>query len=102
MSMLHIVNKSPFERNALASCLSHASKGDAVLLIEDAVLGAVAGSQVAHLLLSALATQAIYVLSEDLAARGMEPNRLVKGLQVVDYSGFVDLTVQHDKNQSWL
>ena len=102
MSMLHIVNKSPFERNALASCLSHTSEGDAVLLIEDAVIGAVVGSQSATLLTSALTTKAVYVLGEDLTARGIEPSRLVQGLQVVDYSGFVDLTVQHDKNQSWL
>ena len=102
MSMLHIVNKSPFERNALESCLGHASEGDAVLLIEDAVIGAVAGAKSATLLMSALSTKAIYVLGEDLAARGIETSRLAQGLQVVDYSGFVDLTVQHDKTQSWL
>ena len=40
MSSLHIVNKSPFERNALDSCLRLAAKGSAVLLFEDGVIGA--------------------------------------------------------------
>ena len=44
MSMLHIVNKSPFERVAFESCLAHANAGDSILMIEDAVVGAVDGS----------------------------------------------------------
>lgn len=42
--MLHIVNKSPFERNTLESCLRLATKGSAVLLTEDAVYAATTGS----------------------------------------------------------
>mgnify|MGYP006338864739 FL=1 len=102
MAMLHIVNKSPFERNTLASCLDHALEGDAVLLIEDAVIGAVAGAKSATMITSALAGKTVYVLGEDLAARGVEQGRLVEGVQVVDYAGFVDLTVEHAKTQSWL
>lgn len=41
--LLHTVNKSPFERNALESCLQHAKKGSSVLLIEDGVYGAIKG-----------------------------------------------------------
>ena len=40
MSILHLVNKSPFERNNLDSCLRLAAKGSAVLLFEDGVIGA--------------------------------------------------------------
>ena len=42
--MLHTVNKSPFERDALGSCLRHAKKGSEVLLIEDGVYGAIKGT----------------------------------------------------------
>ena len=35
MSELHTVNKSPFEKSSLESCLSHVAEGSAVLLIED-------------------------------------------------------------------
>ena len=41
--MLHTVNKSPFERNALESCLRLAASGASVLLIEDGVVAALAG-----------------------------------------------------------
>lgn len=102
MAMLHIVNKSPFERNALSSCLGHALEGDSVLLIEDAVVGAIAGSAFADQLVAAMADKAIYVLGEDLAARGMQKNRVVEGIQIVDYAGFVDLTTDNEKTQSWL
>ncbi|MEZ5479809.1 MAG: sulfurtransferase complex subunit TusB [Thiolinea sp.] len=102
MSMLHIVNKSPFERNALASCLGHALEGDAVLLIEDAVVGAIDGSSFAGSIKTALADKSVYVLGADLAARGMKQDRVIEGIQVVDYAGFVDLTADHDKTQSWL
>lgn len=102
MAMLHIVNKSPFERNALASCLGHALEGDSVLLIEDAAVGAISGSAFAGQLTAALADKSVYVLGADLVARGMQENRVVEGIQVVDYAGFVDLTVDNEKTQSWL
>lgn len=102
MSMLHIVNKSPFERNALASCLGHALAGDAILLIEDAVVGSINGSVFADQLTSAMVDKKVYVLGADLAARGMQEGRVVEGIQVVDYAGFVDLTADNEKTQSWL
>jgi tRNA 2-thiouridine synthesizing protein B len=41
--MLHIVNKSPLERNSLDTCLAVAQSG-AILLIEDAVYAATTGN----------------------------------------------------------
>ena len=43
-TMLHIVNKSPLERNSLDSCLRIAAPGGAVLLIEDGVYAATRGN----------------------------------------------------------
>ncbi len=101
MSMLHIVNKSPFERVAFDSCLAHASAGDAILMIEDAVVGAVDGSSFAGKVKAAMADKSVYVLGEDLAARGLE-GKAMEGVTVVDYAGFVDLTANNDRTQSWL
>jgi len=39
-TLLHLVNKSPFERNALDSCLRLAAPGSSILLIEDRVYAA--------------------------------------------------------------
>jgi len=102
MSMLHIVNKSPFERNAMDSCLKHAKSGDAILMIEDAAVGAVDGSTIAGDIKAALADKTVYVLGGDLAARGMSEDRIIDGIKVVDYAGFVDLTVENEKTQSWV
>ena len=102
MTMLHTVNKSPFERNSLQSCLRLAAKGSAVLLIEDAVVGAVKGSSFAAALTGALANVSVSVLGPDLAARGIGEDKLIDGVQVVDYAGFVDLTAENDVVQSWL
>ncbi len=101
MAMLHIVNKSPFERVAFDSCLAHASAGDAILMIEDAVVGAVDGSSFAGKVKAAMADKSVYVLGADLAARGLE-GKAMEGVTVVDYAGFVDLTADNDRTQSWL
>jgi tRNA 2-thiouridine synthesizing protein B len=51
--MLHTVNKSPFERNTLEACLKRAVPGTAILLIEDAVYAALAGTGLSDALTSA-------------------------------------------------
>jgi len=99
--MLHIVNKSPYERSALASCLAHARDGSAVLLIEDAVYAATRGNGVEGMLREAMKRLRVYVLGPDLEARAVAA-RVLEGVQVVDYGGFVDLVTEHRTNQSWL
>lgn len=102
MSMLHTVNRSPFERNSLTTCLDHLSDGASVLLYEDGVYGALTGTTVADALKGAMSNAAVYVLGPDLKARGLDEGRLIDGVKVVDYSGFVDLSAEADKVQSWL
>lgn len=103
MSTLHTVNKSPFERGSLASALAHALPGDAVLLIEDAVVGARASaSKIAAMIEAAMPACSLYVLGPDLSARGIPVTDVVGGMTVVDYAGFVDLVTGHDKTQAWL
>lgn len=99
--MLHIVNKSPTERNALSSCLRLATKGSAVLLIEDAVYAATTGTAAAAELQAAMADLKVYVLAPDLNARGVA-DRVLEGVNLVDYGGFVDLVAEHNTCQSWL
>ena len=99
--LLHTVNKSPFERNALESCLTHAQKGSAVLLIEDAVYGAVKGTAFSKRVEDALKSVTVYALTPDVETRGVQ-GRLIDGVKLVDYGGFVDLVTQHQAVQSWL
>ena len=99
--MLHIVNKSATERGSLESCLAMATKGSAVLLIEDAVYAVTKGGTAAAKIQAAIADLKIYALGPDLAARGMS-GRVLDGVNVVDYGGFVDLGTEHNSCQSWL
>lgn len=84
----------------MASCLVHANAGDAVLLIEDGVYGAIAGTAAASDIAKSDAD--VYVLSGDLAARGIAGDKLAEGVKIVGYDGFVDLAVEHSAVNSWL
>jgi tRNA 2-thiouridine synthesizing protein B len=102
MAMLHTVNKSPFESGTLESCLRLAQPGSAVLLIEDGVYAALAGTRAAEQVRAAMGRLKFYALGPDLKARGMEPERLIEGIGIVDYGGFVDLAAEHRAVQAWL
>ena len=99
--MLHTVNKSPFEHSALDSCLRYARQGASVLLIEDGVYAAARDTAVAHKMQEALKRVQVYALKPDVEARGMQ-NRVMDGVRLVDYGGFVDLVVEHNAVQAWL
>ncbi len=101
-TMLHTVNKSPFERNTLESCLRLAARGSGILLIEDGVYGALAGTSASDALAARGDDFKLYVLGPDIAARGLGKKPLIDGIEVVDYSGFVDLVMTHDAINAWL
>ncbi|WP_058553435.1 sulfurtransferase complex subunit TusB [Thiohalocapsa sp. ML1] len=102
MSTLHTVNKSPFEKPSLDVCLAHATAGAGVLLIEDGVYAATKGTAVEDRVKQALDSVKLFVLGPDLLARGFTEDRVIDGINVVDYAGFVDLAAEHDKVQAWL
>lgn len=99
--MLHTVNKSPFTNNTLDSCLDCVGDGAAVLLIEDGVYGALKGSKVADKVKAAMGKVTIYALSADVKARGVA-DKMIDGIKMVDYAGFVELAAENDKVNSWL
>ena len=102
MSQLHTVNKSPLDRNALESAVNHATKGSAVLLIEDGIYGAMKGTAKSALVTDVIGDVSFYVMGPDLKARGIDESKVIDGIKVVDYKGFVDLVAEHDATQSWL
>jgi len=102
MSVLHIVNKSPFDRNSLDTCLRLARAGSAILLIEDGVYALRANTSAAASLQQAMADHAIFALEADMQARGLPADTTIDGVELVDYDGFVRLATEYDKLQSWL
>ena len=100
MTLLHTVNKSPFESNSFDICLGYAKEGSTVLLIEDGVYAATTGTSAAEKIKNASGVT-FAVLGPDLKARGLE-GKLADGIKVVDYEGFVNLAAESDSVQSWL
>ncbi len=100
--MLHIVNKSPFDRNSLQSCLRLAQPNDAILMYEDGIYAAFKGTVIENDIQTTLSKCKMYVLKPDFEARGMNEGNVIPGIQSVSYSEFVDLTVQYSPVQAWL
>jgi len=99
--MLHIVNKSPLERNSLQACLRIAAAGGSLLLIEDGVYAAIRGTAAEAMVRDALGRLKVYALLPDLEARAVA-DRVIDGVTTVDYAGFVDLVAENPACQSWL
>lgn len=102
MGTLNIVNKSPFEKRTLEQCLRRIGEGDSVLFIEDATISALSDTAFSDQLLEAAKQSKLYVLQPDLQARGFADKSLLDPVTPVDYAGFVDLVVSHDRVHSWL
>ncbi len=87
----------------LARSLGAREPGKVLLLIEDGVYGALKGGSTGEAIAAGLKGQLkLYVLGPDLAARGIPAARLIDGVTVVDYAGFVDLVTSHKVTQAWL
>ena len=98
MAMLHLVNKSPYDTGNLETATAYMQGDDSLLLIEDAIYAAIKAGKASAM----LAGKNVSVLGPDLAARGIAEDKLVEGINIVDYAGFVDLVEANDKVQSWL
>jgi tRNA 2-thiouridine synthesizing protein B len=92
--MLYTVNKSPLGTNSLSSVLRIAPEGAPILLYEDGVYAATANAASTEMVQEGLAKHPVYALEADLEARGL--GRLIDGIQVIDYDGFVELVEEHD------
>lgn len=102
--MLHTVNKSPLSHGTLGACLKVLGADDALLLIEDGVYGSINVPENQSTLKAGLAhleQGKIFALKEDIQARGIE-SRLIKGIVLVDYKGFVELVVKYQSSMAWL
>ncbi|ALS98395.1 sulfurtransferase complex subunit TusB [Lacimicrobium alkaliphilum] len=90
--ILHILTQSP-ATDAFSQCLSAIEKSDGVLLIQNAVY-AQRGKDLAN-----TGIKNIYALREDRQARGLDG--ACEGIEVIDYAGFVALTLKYDKTVTW-
>ena len=97
MSTLHVLSHSPFGDNRLASCLRLLGKQDALLLCGDATYALQPGTAMFEAL--QVSGLKLFVLAEDLQARGLH---VTDWAQAIDYPAFVELSIHHDKVNTWL
>jgi tRNA 2-thiouridine synthesizing protein B len=95
--VLHLVFQSPIE----TAVLERIDSGDVVVFLENAVLRVLQNSVISDTLTRQADRNRLCVLSDDIAIRGISPNELIEGLEVIDYAGLVELTVNNPVIQSW-
>jgi tRNA 2-thiouridine synthesizing protein B len=100
--VLHLINHSPWEQDSLQTCLRLAGTGSAILLYENGVYAALRNTSISECVTESRKTLRWYVLEPDLSARGIEAERLIDGIELIDYHGFVNLVTEHQPVQSWL
>ena len=92
MSTLHIVSNYQITDSRLASCLRICGVEDAILLCGDGAYGL-------HSPILQTKGVKVFVLAEDMQARNMP---LPDWADSVDYPGFVQLSIDYDKVNTWL
>ncbi|RVD76408.1 sulfurtransferase complex subunit TusB [Pseudomonas koreensis] len=97
MSTLHVLSHSPFGDERLTSCLRVIGAADALLLSGDAVYALQPGTPPFTALHSRQLK--LFVLAEDAQARAVQLPDWAEG---IDYPAFVELSIHHDKVNSWL
>ena len=95
--MLHLISQSPIE----AAVLDRIETGDSIVFLENAVLRLLQQGDLKETLDRLKSHCRLYVLSDELAVRGIRADELINGIEVIDYTGFVDLTVVHELIQTW-
>ena len=95
--MLHTLSHSPWHCD-IESLLRMVREGDALLLIQDGVLAAVEGSRFVDLLNNAPIS--VSALKDDIEARGLT-GQISASIDVVSYTDFVNLAIQHTGQLNW-
>jgi tRNA 2-thiouridine synthesizing protein B len=95
--VLHLVFQSPIE----TAILERIDSGDVVVFLENSVLRILQNGMLSDRLAQQLKISRLCVLSDDIAVRGIVADELVKGIEVIDYVEFVELTVKNPVIQSW-
>jgi tRNA 2-thiouridine synthesizing protein B len=95
--MLHLIFQSPID----SAILERIDSGDDVVFLENSVLRILKEGSLCAILTQLLKQNRLCVLLDDIEIRGIVADELVKGIEVIDYSELVGLTVKNPVIQSW-
>lgn len=95
--MLHLIFQAPID----SAVLERIAAGDDVVFLDSAVLGLLKKGRLADTLRDLSLRNPLFVVEEDIAARGISAAELAEGLIAIDYAQLVGLTVKNTVIQSW-
>ncbi|ABE55090.1 DsrH like protein [Shewanella denitrificans OS217] len=97
--ILHLIQTSASQDNALSTCLCLIQPSDSILLMGDAVNCLLMPTWQAQ-----LKGMALFALEDDVTARGLSslmPTENLPQLQLLNYDEFVAQTLSHQKVITW-
>ena len=95
--MLHLIFQSPID----IAILERIDSEDDVVFLENSVLRILQKGGLSGTLTQLLNRNRLCVLVDDIEVRGIVADELVNGIEVIDYSELVRLTVKNPVIQSW-
>ena len=95
--MLHLIFQSPIQ----TAVLERIASGDDVVFLESSVLRLLEKGSMKSILAPLLKHTKLYVLKEDVDARGIQASELIVGIAMIDYKYLVELTVKNPHIQTW-
>jgi tRNA 2-thiouridine synthesizing protein B len=95
--MLHLIFQSPID----IAILERIDSGDDVVFLENSVLRILQKGSLSETLMRLLEQNRLCVLADDIGVRGIAADELVNGIEIIDYSELVRLTVKNPVIQSW-
>ena len=95
--MLHLIFQSPID----IAILERIDSGDDAVFLENSVLRILQKGSLSDTLTQLLKQNRLCVLADDIEVRGIVADELVNGIEVIDYSELVRLTVKIPVIQSW-
>ena len=100
-AVLHLVVASPLRSNTLAEVLALCRPQDAVVFMQDAAPAAVAAVVLPRDMALRLSRVRAFVVTADLAARGLADAHLREGVRAIGYAALVDLAASYPVSQTW-
>ena len=95
--MLHLIFQAQLDH----ATLERTEPGDSIIFLENAFLRLLKNNPQAGEITKLLSGRNCYVLAAEIEIRGIQTTELISTVSVIDYTDWVNLTVEHHLIQSW-
>lgn len=95
--MLQLIFQSPLD----TSLFARFSHGDDIVFLENALFNLLKQGRFNLELSSLQEKYKLYVLKDELAVRGIKSDELIQGINLIDYTQLVQLSVANKLSYSW-